>query len=117
MSDLVVEYVDSVNIKINCDDSIAKELNQFFTFTVPNYQYTPAYKNKKWDGLIRLFNLHSHKLYVGLLDYLIKFAKDRNYTIEHNDLFVNDVEDHDIESFIKDLPLWELVVFNFLQLW
>ena len=69
-------------MKIDCDDSIAKELNQFFTFEVPNYQYTPAYKNKKWDGMIRLFNLYSRKLYIGLMDYLIQFAKDRNYTIE-----------------------------------
>jgi superfamily II DNA or RNA helicase len=113
MSDLVVEYIDSVNIKINCDDSIAKELNQFFTFTVPNYQYTPAYKNKKWDGLIRLFNLHSHKLYVGLLDYLIKFAKDRNYTIEHDTLSADDIDDHDIESFIKGLPLGEIKLYDY----
>ena len=104
---------DSVNIKINCNDSIAKELNQFFTFTVPNYQYTPAYKNKKWDGLIRLFNLHSHKLYVGLLDYLIKFAKDRNYTIEHDTLFADDIDDHDIESFITGLPLGKIKLYDY----
>mgnify|MGYP003628042053 CR=1 FL=1 len=113
MSDLIVDYIDSVNIKINCDDSIAKELNQFFTFTVPNYQYTPAYKNKKWDGLIRLFNLHSHKLYVGLLDYLIKFAKDRNYTIEHDTLFADDIDDHDIESFITGLPLGKIKLYDY----
>jgi len=113
MSDLVVEYIDSVNIKINCDDSIAKELNQFFTFTVPNYQYTPAYKNKKWDGLIRLFNLYSHKLYVGLLYYLIKFAKDRNYTIEHDNIFFDDIDDHDIESFIKGLPLGKIKLYDY----
>ena len=84
MTQINVHKLDSVNMKIDCDDSIAKELNQFFTFEVPNYQYTPAYKNKKWDGMIRLFNLYSRRLYIGLMDYLIQFAKDRNYTIDQD---------------------------------
>jgi superfamily II DNA or RNA helicase len=83
MSDLVIEDLDSVYIKVNCERSIAKELNQYFTFAVPNYQFTPAYKNKIWDGQIRLFNLFTHTIYAGLLDYVIKFANDRNYTIEY----------------------------------
>ena len=83
MSDLVIEDLDSVYIKVNCERSIAKELNQYFTFAVPNYQFTPAYKNKVWDGQIRLFNLFTHTIYAGLLDYVIKFAGDRNYTIEY----------------------------------
>lgn len=92
-------------MKIDCDDSIAKELNQFFTFEVPNYQYTPAYKNKKWDGMIRLFNLYSRKLYIGLMDYLIQFAKDRNYTIEQD--FDNTVEldPDEVEQFIASLNM------------
>jgi len=92
-------------MKIDCDDSIAKELNQFFTFEVPNYQYTPAYKNKKWDGMIRLFNLYSRRLYIGLMDYLIQFAKDRNYTIEQD--FDNTVEldPDEVEQFIASLNM------------
>jgi superfamily II DNA or RNA helicase len=100
-----VHKLDSVNMKIDCDDSIAKELNQFFTFEVPNYQYTPAYKNKKWDGMIRLFNLYSRRLYIGLMDYLIQFAKDRNYTIEQD--FDNTVEldPDEVEQFIASLNM------------
>lgn len=80
--DLVIEDLDTVNIKVHCERSIAKELNQYFTFSVPNYQFTPAYKNKIWDGQIRLFNLYTHTIYSGLLDYVVKFANDRNYTIQ-----------------------------------
>ena len=105
MTQINVHKLDSVNMKIDCDDSIAKELNQFFTFEVPNYQYTPAYKNKKWDGMIRLFNLYSRRLYIGLMDYLIQFAKDRNYTIEQD--FDNTVEldPDEVEQFIASLNL------------
>jgi len=104
MSDLVLEKIDAVNMKIECDDSIAKELNMFFTFAVPNYQYTPAYKNKKWDGMIRLFNLYSRRLYIGLYDYLKKFAEDRNLSIETN-FDLRKQESVDIDEFISLLDL------------
>jgi superfamily II DNA or RNA helicase len=92
-------------MKIDCDDSIAKELNQFFTFEVPNYQYTPAYKNKKWDGMIRLFNLYSRRLYIGLMDYLIQFAKDRNYTIEKDFDDTVELDSDEVEQFIASLNM------------
>ena len=82
MSDLTITQVDSVYIRIDCERALARELNQFFTFTVPNYQFTPAYKNKTWDGQIRLYNIYTRVLYAGLLEYVIKFANDRNYTYE-----------------------------------
>ena len=82
MSDLEIYQDDAVNIKIRCDRSVAKELSQFFSFTVPNYQYTPSYKNKIWDGQIRLFNVHTHLLYAGLKDYVKSFADERSYTYE-----------------------------------
>jgi superfamily II DNA or RNA helicase len=105
MSDIIVNKLDAVNLKIDCEDSIAKELNQFFTFTVPNYQYTPAYKNKKWDGMIRLFNLYSRKLYVGLLDYLVQFSADRNYEIEYEKSIALPVTNKEVEEFTKSLSL------------
>jgi superfamily II DNA or RNA helicase len=104
MSDLVLDKIDAVNMKIECDDSIAKELNMFFTFAVPNYQYTPAYKNKKWDGMIRLFNLYSRRLYIGLYDYLKKFAEDRNLSIEVN-FDLQEKPELNIEEFISSLDL------------
>ena len=83
MSDIEIHHVDSVSLKVLCDRSVAKELSGFFTFSVPNYQYTPAYKNKLWDGQIRLYNMHSATIYAGLLDYVLKFAQDRNYTVDY----------------------------------
>jgi superfamily II DNA or RNA helicase len=80
--DIIIRQKDAVNLIVECEKSIAKELNGFFTFYVPNYQYTPAYKKKIWDGQIRLFNVYGRTLYVGLLEYLQKFAIDRKYTIE-----------------------------------
>ena len=105
MNDLVIKPVDAVNIKVQCERGLAKELSDFFTFKVPGHKYMPAYRNKMWDGQIKLYNLHSQRIYAGLLDYVIKFAKDRNYSYEVDpELKVNDFQS-DFNDFIKSLNL------------
>ena len=80
--DIIIRQKDAVNLIVESEKDIAKELNGYFTFYVPNYQYTPAYKKKIWDGQIRLFNLYGRTIYAGLLDYIIRFAEDRKYKYE-----------------------------------
>ena len=46
--DLEISDLNDVYIKVDCERSIAKELSDFFTFTVPNYQFTPAYKKRNY---------------------------------------------------------------------
>lgn len=107
--DITVRQKDAVHLVVDCDRSVAKELNQYFTFYVPNYQYTPAYKKKVWDGQIRLFNLYKHEIYVGLIDYIKAFAKDRKYTIQiESDTLEStksDITLEDFSSFVKTLNL------------
>ena len=85
MIDIVVSKKDEVYAKITCERHIAKELSEFFTFYVPGYQFTPAFKNKIWDGKIRLYNLTSSVLYLGLLKYLEQFCEEREYSFEYRD--------------------------------
>lgn len=79
--DIIVTKQDEVYAKIHCEEHVAKELSEYFTFFVPGFQYTPAFRQKKWDGKIRLFDLRSHKIYLGLLTYLNIFAEERDYKI------------------------------------
>lgn len=96
-----IQQVDSVNMKIDCERGIAKEISSFFTFTVPNYKFTPAYKNKIWDGKIRLFNSLTHTLYAGLLDYVFKFCEERNYKVEYtNNSASTEIDEASIANFI-----------------
>lgn len=99
-----IEFYDDVYLKINCERGMAKELSEFFTFKVPNYQYTPAYKNKIWDGQIRLFNLYKQTIYRGLYDYIIQFAKDRNYkiTVDSDKEKYNSVSFDDVKSYLTN---------------
>ena len=105
MSDIIIEQFDSAYIQIKCDRALTKELSQHFTFFVPNYQYTPAYKNKIWDGQIRLFNVHTGKIYAGLTDYVLQFAKDRNYTVEFQSTEIERTSPEEVYSFLKTLNL------------
>ena len=87
MTDIIrVTKFNDVHIKLHCESSIAHELNEYFTFTVPGARFSPAYKNKMWDGKIRLFHLMRQTLYVGLLEKVKLFAKDRGYQVTYTDL-------------------------------
>jgi superfamily II DNA or RNA helicase len=84
MDKLVISKVNDVFIRIECDTGVRQELADYFTFYVPGYKFMPAFKNKMWDGKIRLYDLRSLTLYVGLLDYVKKFAEERDYVVEQN---------------------------------
>lgn len=86
MSDTVL-YIDKHNdvyVRVfTNDDGAAYELNQYFTFSVPGARFTPKYKNKMWDGKIRLFNLMTRLVYAGLTPYIETFAQERGYTVQY----------------------------------
>lgn len=77
-----VEYQDDVNIRVRSDAGVAQEISDYFTFFVPGYKFMPKYRNKMWDGKIRLFNPYNALLYAGLLPRLAKFCQDRGYKLE-----------------------------------
>ena len=100
-----VSKVNEVHLKVETEPSIAKELADYFTFEVPGHRFMPAYKNKIWDGKIRLFSTATGKIYVGLLEYLKKFC-DRNDIQINIDEGVEDVKKitrEVVEGFIKSL--------------
>lgn len=85
MHDIIISKKNEVYAKITCERHIAKELSEYFTFFVPGYQFVPAFKNKIWDGKIRLFDLRNNQLYLGLLSYLELFCEEREYQFEYDD--------------------------------
>ena len=98
--------INEVYNKIICDPDIACELREFFTFTVPGYQFTPAFKNKMWDGKYRLYNPLNALLYSGLLSYVEEFVRLREYEIEYMSNFnANEFSLKEAKEFIKTLNL------------
>lgn len=83
METIKIKKINEVYNKLECEPSIAYELNDYFTFEVPGAKFMPAYRNKLWDGKIRLFNVMTCSLYGGLNRYLEEFCKARKYEIEY----------------------------------
>jgi superfamily II DNA or RNA helicase len=81
-SDIFVTKLNEVHLQIHCERHVARELAEFFSFYVPGYKFSPAFKNKLWNGKTYLYSLTKSTLYVGLLEYLKEFAKEAEYTIE-----------------------------------
>src|SRR6056300_411220 len=82
METIRVRKLNHANLHIQCDSGTAQELNEFFSFYVPGYKYMPAFRNRMWDGKIRLFTVMSGELPAGLYEHLLQFAEQRDYLIE-----------------------------------
>lgn len=77
-----IEKYSEVHMRIFADRSIEQELSDFFKFRVQGYKFMPAYKAGIWDGFVRLYNLQTKTLYLGLLDYVVEFANRNKYPVE-----------------------------------
>jgi len=96
---------DEVYLKISCEASVAQELCDYFTFTVPGHTFMPAYRMKIWDGKIRLFNIHSRLLYSGLLEYVFIFGEKRGYRVAPTGFDWKPRKIAKNEAFLSDLNL------------
>ena len=82
MSSVRVSKVNEVFMQVHCDDGLARDLYDFFSFTVPNAKFMPSVKNRYWDGKVRLFSIKTNKIYIGLLPYVDTFCRERGYDFE-----------------------------------
>jgi len=111
METIRVRKLNHANLHINCEGGTAQELNEFFSFYVPGYKFMPAYRNRLWDGKIRLFSVMSGELPAGLYPHLLEFAEKRSYEIECDESKYgkpddcNKVNVEDLYKFVKDLDL------------
>lgn len=77
-----IEYVDAVNMKLITDRSTLQDVSDYFSFRPKNYQFNPKFKNKIWDGYIRLCSPMKPYLYVGLLHELEVFCNSRDIPLK-----------------------------------
>ena len=89
----------------NISPSTSQELTEFFTFEVPGAKFMPMYRNRMWDGKIRLFSPGTGQIYVGLLSYIKKYCKQNNieYTLEEDVENDRDIILSDVKNFVRSL--------------
>ena len=87
---ITVEKLNEVYLKIEADADIRRELSDYFSFEVPGYKFTPQYRNRVWDGKIRLYSYATGQMYVGLYPYLKDWCSKKNVQItENNEIVTN----------------------------
>ena len=82
METIRVRKLNHSTIRVECDRGIGAELREFFSFFVPGYKFMPAYRNRLWDGKIRLYNQITGEISAGLFPQILSFAESREYKID-----------------------------------
>ena len=97
---------NEVYLKItDIEPSLAAEVNDFFTFEVPGFKYMPAYRNKTWDGKIRLYNIVTGEIYMGLLPYIEEYLQNNGelYELEEGLRSERDVARSVVQGFVRGI--------------
>lgn len=83
MADIIIHYKNGLVAKIESSPGIAYELSEAFAFMVPGAKFTPKYKAGIWDGKIRMFNIKTREMYLGLFEKMFDWCKESGYTVEY----------------------------------
>lgn len=75
----IVKENDSTMLVVPREANIGIELQDFFSFEKEN-SYWQKKNRRGWDGITRLYSNKTGRIPVGLLPYVLKFAKNGNYT-------------------------------------
>ena len=82
MTSLKIAKKNEVHLTVDAEPHVQQELSDYFTFDVPGAKFMPQYRNRHWDGKIRLFSTATGEVYVGLLDKIISWARKSDYNVE-----------------------------------
>ena len=100
---MIISKKNDVYVKVDVEPNIGRELVDFFTFEVPGARFMPTYKNRVWDGKIRLYNQMTGEIYFGLVPYVEEFANRNDIKIEYKEGIKNEspTEHRVLDSFIR----------------
>ena len=100
--EIIIDNIDETWIKLTANQGILQELSELLTFDVEGAAFMPSFRKKYWDGKIRL--LKGDKLYKGLLKFVEKFCKERDYSFKTK-IKQSDFDIKFYDDFISSLKL------------
>lgn len=100
---IVIKNENESFIRIQCEESVAWELRDSFSFRPPGFQFVPAYKNKLWDGFIRMMDVAKKQMPRGLAPQVMKWAEEKGYSCEYEDNLDTNFSLEEANEFITNL--------------
>ena len=92
---------DESTLFIKCDRDEAYNIQGYFEFYADNYIFHPKYKMHVWDGKIRLFNIKTCELPIGLFKSLITNLKTDGIHYEVKDEIIEYGKKISTENLLK----------------
>lgn len=105
MVQINVSKINESIVFVECSNTIAQELYNYFSAHTENYRFSPAYKQGRWDGRLRIFNITNHQLPIGLSYKLKEFSDQGKYSISFNYQIGELVSKEEFISFVESLNL------------
>lgn len=103
---VVATKKNNVFMKLEAEPYVLQEISDNFTFEVPGSRFHPKVKAKLWDGKIRLFNMWTGELYIGLMPKLFALCERNEYElIDKCENAVETLTMDDFFSFVETLNL------------
>lgn len=107
MSDVKITKINNTYMKIICKETYMEfDIQDKFSFEVEGAKFSPAFKYGNWDGIKKLFNRKTKKLYVGLLLDLIELCDKKGWSTDiDNSLLPNEdiLSDEDLQNLIEHI--------------
>lgn len=108
---ITIDKIDNTFLQINCSDELAFEIRDVFSCYTKNYKYHPKFKARIWNGKISFFDISTRTLPIGLLEDLINYFVENNYSYKFNfdvsELFDETFTDEELDEFIKSINIPE----------
>mgnify|MGYP001564961782 CR=1 FL=1 len=106
MSDVHLEYINEVYIRVNTSTSILLELASIFEYKIENAAYNPLVKRRLWNGMVTLVNRQTGICLSGLTQRIKKYCDNSGYTITFdNELYYDNISKIEFDNHIKSLNI------------
>jgi len=104
--DVTIKNVNSSHVHVSATNSgILREISDYFSFEAQNAQWDPRVRNGFWDGRIRFLCYKTRKFPKGILQHLINFLKERDYTVDVDYDCVSEPLEFDPDFISKEIKL------------
>ena len=85
MAEIILQKKNEVYNVVKAEEHVHRELSEYFTFDVPEAKFMPLYRNKVWDGKIRLYSPGNGEIYGGLVEHIQNWCLTMRYDLKFED--------------------------------